>query len=121
MTHKGFSGKEANEITLDAIRKGDVTIDDVRIHPDTLIHQAQVAAEHGNPQLAENFRRAAELTSIPDAEVMAMYEALRPGRSSADQLREIARGLAEKGAHRNADLFEQAADVYARRGFARET
>ena len=59
---RAFSGADSGDITVDAIRKGEVTIDDIRIHPDTLEHQAQVAADHGNPQLAANFRRAAELT-----------------------------------------------------------
>lgn len=120
MTTKGFSGKPADEITVEAISKGEVTIDDIRIHPETLLHQAQVAQQHNNEQLAENFRRAAELTRFEDEEVMQMYEALRPGRSSAAQLVDIAVNLRNRGAVLNAELFEQAADVYARRGFAKE-
>lgn len=120
MSAQGFSGKSIDDVTVDAIRKGDITIDDVRIHPDTLNHQADVAEANGNAQLAENFRRAAELTNIPDEEVMSMYEALRPGRSTADELLAIAAGLSARGAHRNADLFTQAADVYVRRGFVRD-
>ena len=38
---------------------------------------------HGNLQLAENFLRAAELALLPDERVMAIYEALRPRRSTA--------------------------------------
>lgn len=120
MTQKGFSGKSTDDITLDAIRKGDVSIDDIRIHPDTLRHQASVAAAHDNPQLAENFYRAAELTDFTDAEVMDMYESLRPGRSSHSELIAIATRLTERGALRNASLFTQAAEVYARRGFERK-
>ena len=56
-----------------------------------------VAAEHGNPQLAENLRRAAELTLLPDEEVLAVYEALRPGRSTPAQLTELAASLAARG------------------------
>ena len=97
-------------------RRGEVAIDDVRIHPDTLEHQARVAQDNGNPQLAENFRRAAELAGMADDEVMALYEALRPGRSSAEQLLEHAQRLAARGAQRNAELFRQAAATYARRG-----
>ena len=117
MTNTGFSGKSPEDITVEAIRKGDVTVDDIRIHPDTLRHQAQTAAEHDNPQLAENFYRAAELTHFTDDEVMKMYEALRPGRSTQAELMEIAQHLAQHNAPRNAELFTQAADVYARRGF----
>ncbi len=57
------SGREVDDITLDAVRAGDVDIDDVRIDPTTLEHQAQVAEVHGNPQLAANFRRCLLYTS----------------------------------------------------------
>ena len=57
-------------------------------------HQAEVAAAHENPQLAENLRRAAELTRLPDDEVLAIYEALRPGRSTPGQLTALAGELA---------------------------
>ena len=111
-----YSGRDGRDITVEAIRRGEVAIDDVRIHPDTLEHQARVAQDNGNPQLAANFRRAAELATMPDDEVMALYEALRPGRSSAEQLLEHAQHLADRGAQRNAELFRQAAATYARRG-----
>ena len=52
-----------------------------------------MAEEHGNPQLAENLRRAAELTALGDDEVLAIYEALRPGRSTAAQLTGLAASL----------------------------
>ena len=52
---------------------------DIEIHPDTLRRQASVAEQHGNPQLADNLRRAAELTAFGDDEVLAIYEALGPG------------------------------------------
>ena len=90
----------------------------MRIHPETLERQAQVAQDHGNPQLAANFRRAAELTDIPDAKVMAIYEALRPGRSSLAQLAAIADELDALGAPANAALVREAAATYADRGLA---
>ena len=65
-------------VTLDSVRQGLVTMGDLSIHPDTLERQAQVAEEHANPQLAANFRRAAELTALADQEVLDLYEALRP-------------------------------------------
>ncbi len=113
---QGFSGKDSNEVSVDAIRKGEVTIDDVRIHPDTLEHQATVAGEHGNAQLAANFRRAAELTRMTDEYVLSLYDALRPGRSTHDTLLEYARDLEAAGAPLNAELFRQAASAYQRRG-----
>jgi propanediol dehydratase small subunit len=110
------SGKPAEEITLDALRNGQLAIDDVRIHPDTLLQQAEIAQAHANPQLAENFRRAAELALLPDEQVMAIYEALRPGRSTYDDLLRIASELDQAGAVRNAALVRQAADAYRGRG-----
>jgi propanediol dehydratase small subunit len=112
----GASGRHPDEITLDLARAGEVTIADVRIHPTTLEHQAVVAEAHANPQLAENFRRAAELVSLPDDQVMALYEALRPYRSTEQELLDQAEALTAAGAVRNAALFREAAQVYARRG-----
>ena len=109
------SGRERDDITLDALRESALGNDDVRIHPETLEYQAQVAEGAGNPQLAANFRRAAELTDLPDFEVLAIYEALRPGRSSAADLLTIADSLEERGATMNAVLLREAATVYERR------
>ena len=87
--------------------------------PATLAHQAAVAEEGGNPQLAENFLRAAELAIIDDEEVMGLYEALRPHRSTAEQLEALRVSLETRGASRCAELVRQAAVVYARRGLLR--
>ncbi|MFZ4485725.1 MAG: diol dehydratase small subunit [Candidatus Nanopelagicales bacterium] len=106
------SGKPVGEVTLDALRAGDLGADDVRIHPETLVEQARVATANGNPQLAENFLRAAELAGLPDNRVMAIYESLRPRRSTAAQLEGIATELEELGAVRNAALIREAAQVY---------
>src|SRR5258708_7268029 len=84
---RSLSGKPVSDLTLDAVRRGEVSLPDLRIHPDTLNHQASVARAHGNPQLAANLRRAAELTLLPDDELLAIYEALRPHRSTPRQLR----------------------------------
>jgi len=104
------------ELTLEAVRRGEIGLEDLRIHPETLERQAAVAEKHSNPQLAENLRRAAELTQLPDDEVLAIYEALRPGRSSAAQLTALAGSLADRGLPRCAALVAEAAEVYARRG-----
>ena len=103
-------------LTVDAIRAGEIGVSDLRIHPETLERQAVVAEEHANPQLAENLRRAAELTHLPDEQVLAIYEALRPGRSTAVELTALAGSLAGRGLPRCAALVAEAADVYARRG-----
>ncbi|EXG80179.1 diol dehydratase small subunit [Cryptosporangium arvum] len=116
---KAFSGRPLESVTLEAVRAGEVGPDDLRIHPETLEHQAQVAQAHGNPQLAANFRRAAELTAIDDADVMRVYEALRPRRSTFVELEEIAEWLSARGATMNAALVREAAQVYRRRGLCR--
>jgi propanediol dehydratase small subunit len=115
---RALSGRAVDELTLDAVRRGEVSLPDLRIHPGTLEWQAAVAAEHANPQLAENLRRAAELTGLADDEVMAIYEALRPGRSTAAQLSDLAADLAGRGLPRCAALVAEAAEVYARRGLS---
>jgi propanediol dehydratase small subunit len=111
-----LSGRPLDAITVDAVLAGEVGPDDVRIHPDTLRLQADVAEEHGNPQLAANLRRAAELTAIPDDELLAIYEALRPGRSSGPQLAAIAARLDSAGNPLCAALVREALEVYERRG-----
>ena len=117
-TNIALSGRPVEEITLDALRRGELGLADLRIHPETLERQARVAEEHGNPQLAGNLRRAAELTKLPDDEVMAIYEALRPGRATADQLHALSGSLAERGLPRCAALVAEAAEVYQRRGLS---
>jgi propanediol dehydratase small subunit len=115
---RALSEKAVEGLTVEAIRAGEVGVSDLRIHPETLERQAMVAEEHENPQLAENLRRAAELTQLPDDEVLAIYEALRPGRSTAAQLTALAGSLADRGLPRCAALVAEAADVYARRGLS---
>jgi propanediol dehydratase small subunit len=110
-----------DDLTLDAVRAGEVGLADLRIHPETLERQAVIAERHGNPQLAANLRRAAELTRLPDEEVLAIYEALRPGRSTAVELTALAGSLADRGLPLNAALVAEAAEIYARRRLARAT
>jgi propanediol dehydratase small subunit len=112
---RAMSGRPVSELTLEAVRRGEIGVPDLRIHPESLEHQAVVAEAHGNPQLAENVRRAAELTALGDDEVLAIYEALRPGRSTAVQLTALAASLAGRGLPRCAELLTEAAEVYTRR------
>ncbi len=113
---RALSGRAVGELTLEAVRHGELSLPDLRIHPETLERQAAVAAAHANPQLADNLRRAAELTRLPDDEVLAIYDALRPGRSTPARLAELAAGLAARGLPRCAALLTEAAAVYDRRG-----
>ncbi len=113
-----LSGRPVEDLTVQAVRDGEVSLPDLRIHPAALEHQAEVAERHANPQLAENLRRAAELTVLGDAEVLAIYDALRPGRSTPARLTELAESLAGRGLPRCAALVAEAAQVYARRGLS---
>jgi propanediol dehydratase small subunit len=115
---RALSGLGVGELTLEAVRRGELGVPDLRIHPETLERQADVAAAHANPQLAENLRRAAELTRLSDVEVLAIYDALRPGRSTPGRLTELAAELGERGLPRCAALLAEAAEVYARRGLS---
>jgi propanediol dehydratase small subunit len=109
----------SDELSVSAAVGGRLSLPDLRMDPETLRHQATQAAAHGNPQLAENLLRAAELVSIPDEELMALYEALRPHRSTADELDELAASLEQRGASRCASLVLDAGKVYKRRNLLR--
>jgi propanediol dehydratase small subunit len=117
---RALSGRPLEELTLDAAMRGDLQPADLRVHPETLRRQAQVAEQHGNPQLGENLRRAAELTALADDEVLAIYEALRPGRATGAALEALAARLDTAAAPRSAALVREAAAVYERRGLLRD-
>jgi propanediol dehydratase small subunit len=110
------TGKHLDEITMEAVLAGEVTAEDLRIAPDTLRLQAQVADKVGRRQLGQNFRRAAELTALPDEKVLAIYNALRPRASTKQQLLDIAEELErDYSATLCSQLVREAADVYERR------
>jgi propanediol dehydratase small subunit len=113
---RALSGRPIGEITIEAAVRGHLSPADLRVHPDVLRHQAGVAEAHGNRQLGENLRRAAELTALPDDEVLAVYEALRPGRSTRTGLEAIAARLEAGAAPLCAALVREAAEAYHRRG-----
>ncbi len=99
-----------------SVLEGALSPADVAVSPETLRLQADFAAEGGNPQLADNLRRGAELTVFSDDELLQFYEMLRPGRSSADELDSLAATLDERGAAACAALVREARDAYVRRG-----
>jgi propanediol dehydratase small subunit len=97
-------------ITLDAVLEGRITIEDLRVSPEALTAQAEIASEAGRPQLAENLLRAAELVNVPESEILRIYNALRPGRGSPEELLQLASQLeARYGARRCAALLREAA------------
>jgi len=104
------------ELTLDAVLRGELRAEDVRITPATLERQAAAAEQAGNPQLADNLRRGAELVALGDDELLQLYDRLRPGRSSAAELAAMADELEARGAVRCAALVREARVAYLRRG-----
>ena len=112
------SGRLVPEISLDAVVRGDVTPDDIRISPDVLRQQADFAEQGGNRQLADNLRRGAELVAFSDDELLELYESLRPGRSSALELDELANRLDARAATLCAAMVREARHAYVRRGLA---
>ena len=80
------SGLGLDELTLDALRSGRLDASEMRATGETLELQAQIALAAGRVQLAANLRRAAELTGVPDDVILEVYTALRPHRSTADEL-----------------------------------
>jgi len=92
-----------------------VTASELRATPETLRLQAEVARANGQEQLAQNLIRAAELAPLPDDTILAIYTALRPGRSTAAELEDWARRLEEWAAPATAAFVREAAEVYERR------
>ena len=114
------NGRPLSEITMENVEKGELSLADLRIHAQTLRRQATIARQAGMPQLAANLTRAAELTAVPNATLLQMYEMLRPGRSSYQELMALASALEEQfQALENARFVREAAAVYQDRGLLR--
>jgi propanediol dehydratase small subunit len=109
-------GTKLSEITLEKVVEGEIDGDELVIAPETLEKQAQVAEEAGRPQVARNFRRAAELTAVPDDRILEIYNALRPSGTDKQTLLDIAEELeTEYDAEINAAHVREAAEVYEQR------
>ena len=109
------AGTPLSEVTLDAVRGGRLAGAEMRATPATLRRQADVSRAAGRSQLAENLERAAELAAVPDEELLEIYTALRPHRSTAAELDAWAVKLEHLGAIRTAAFVREAAGVYAAR------
>lgn len=111
------TGKALSDMKVEQIFSGELTADDMRIAPETLQLQAQVAESVNRDSFARNLRRAAELIAVPDDRLLEIYNSLRPYRSSKEELYAIAQELEVKyGCKVNAGLIREAADVYEKRG-----
>jgi propanediol dehydratase small subunit len=115
---RAASGRSLDEIKLEMIE--DLSLEDLQIHANTLRAQAEIAEEAGYPQLAANLNRAAELTTVPNDEILTMYEMLRPERASYEKLMELADYLENTyQARENARLVREAAQIYRDRRLLR--
>ena len=111
------TGKKLSQITLDEVKRGNVTADDIKISAEMLKRQGQVAKEADKPQMEANFERAAELVNVPDDVILQMYNKLRPNRSTKRELVLMAQELLEKyQAPHCAKLVLEAAEIYEKRG-----
>jgi len=112
-----FTGRPLQDLTLDKVLSGELTADDFRTSAETLRQQAESAESAGYRQLAENLRRAAELTCLSNAEVLDTYNQLRPGRASYKSLLALAERLEkEHQAPLTSALVREAAEIYLQRG-----
>jgi propanediol dehydratase small subunit len=111
------SGLALDELTLDAARAGRFGPDELRATPETLRRQSAVALAAGRTQLADNLARAAELADVTAATILEIYTALRPHRSTAQELEAWATRLeTELAAPLTAAFVREAATAYAERG-----
>lgn len=111
-------GRPLAELTLAAIEAGEVALEDLRITPQALRQQAEIATAAGRPTLGRNFDRAAELIDVPQDVILSIYELLRPGRAKGKADLLDAAGLLRQTykAEKMAAFIEEAAEVYERRG-----
>ena len=113
------SGRGLDELTIDALRAGRLSAEDFRISRAQLDAQAAAAEAGGYRQLAENLRRAAELTGLPNDRVFEIYAMLRPGRASVAELNDLAADLRRQNMARVAAFIVEAAEAYGKRGIAK--
>ncbi len=112
-----YSGKKLSDLTLSKVISGEVTNEDIKISAQTLEMQSDVAKAVNREAFARNLERAAELIEVPDDRVLEIYDALRPYRSTKQELLDIANELEQQYQCKiNANFIRQAADVYEQRG-----
>jgi propanediol dehydratase small subunit len=116
----GAGGRPLADVTLAAAAAGELAAADIQVSAATLAAQADVAQATGFHALAENLRRAAELTAVPNAELLKMYEQVRPGRSTYVELIRLAERLEQSyAAPLTAAFVREAAAVYRARNLLR--
>lgn len=114
------AGTPLEQLTLTALRHGRIDPEELRATSETLRRQSAIAAAAGRAELAANLARAAELVAVPDDVILDVYTALRPRRSTASELGELADRLESgHGAGLVASFVREAAAAYAGRGLLR--
>ncbi len=107
------SGRPLEDLTLEKVLGGNVSPSDVSVNAETLMVQAGFARDAGYDQVADNLARAAEMTRIPNDELLEVYESLRPGRSTYYQLLSISQRIASMyEAELTGAYIREAADAY---------
>ncbi len=114
------SGLGLDDLTLEAVRAGKVGPEELRATPETLRRRSAVALAAGRTQLAANLARAGELASVSSSTILEIYTALRPHRSSAEELEAWAERLeTELEAPLCAAFVREAAAACSERGLLR--
>jgi propanediol dehydratase small subunit len=114
------SGRSLSDIDLTSASDGALSEADLQVGAETLRAQAAIARSAGYRELASNLVRAAELTAVPNEELVLMYEMLRPGRSTHTELVELAdRLVRDYAAPETAAFVCEAADAYQARNLLR--
>ena len=111
------SGRPLRDLTLAHVLGGDAQPEDVSASAETLEIQAQFARQAGYDEVAANLTRAAEMTRIPNAEILEIYEALRPGRSTYYQLLSLSQRITSLyAAEHTGTYIREAAEAYRNTG-----
>ena len=113
----GARGMSLNELTLETVLSGEVTMEDLRITPEALLYQAEIARSVGRIELARNFERASEMSILPQEIIIEIYELMRPGRAeSKESFLAAAKRLRDTyNAENLAAYLEEAAEIYEQR------
>lgn len=110
---KSATGMGLDDITLDKVVSGQIQFEDIKTRPETLALQTQIAESVNRPRLADNMRRAGEMTQIPDERLLEMYNFLRPYRATKQEMLAMADELqSQYGATACAGFVKEAATVY---------
>lgn len=110
------TGKNFSDLSYEKMINGELGPEDMRISPETLEMQAQVAESVGREAFAGNLRRAAELIAVSDDRLLEIYDKLRPYRATKQELLDIAAELDGYKAAAAAELVREAAESYEKRG-----